>query len=91
MTDPLAYESGQDHQLDVYEVLALVNEDALAGVKAAAEAAAPLAEDDGDLGYDWSDYDASDDFTSERDEYDPREYPDDDDFTFLPDYLRERG
>lgn len=97
MTDPLAYESGQDHQLDVYEVLALVNEDAFAGVKSAAEQAAPLPTDEGDLGYDW-DYDLA----GAPDDLDPAEYAerhlsadydllDDDDFTFLPDYLRERG
>jgi hypothetical protein len=83
MTDPIAYENGEDHQLDVYEVLALVNEDAFAGVEKAADDAV------GDLGFDWDGwaedtsvyYRTDDNLDADA----PDDHPDDDDFTFLPD------
>lgn len=98
MTDPIAYEQGQrpdgtedGYQMDVYECIAQVEADHLAGVAAAADKAAES--------HDWTEW-SEDSLTLESylahkdDEgytwdYELAGAPDDDDFTFLPrDYDR---
>lgn len=93
MTDPLAYENGMkgDRQMDVYECIAQVEQDALAAVAAAADKAAES--------HDWSGWNEDSltlesylnhrDTGEDEDAWRDEPLPDDDDFTFLPaDYDR---